>query len=422
MQLFYSERDIFWVYDTFGVERLENDLKKGVFSSAQIVEACESTLGNEEEISLWQALLPYADLSRLPQWVERLNTPKFCELREHVLEHNPQACEFLGGTLKHNQAVWLLASDFSNPSQNLRDLFSSKNPVVDVLSNPEILDQTLKNLDNPKACGVFVWNGVKSLWASPRNLSIALQYAPKEFIEKNIVSLLRAARMANGADHPFGAYTAEEMVDALVPFVSQNTIVQWKTQNTLDTEASQNSDAVTKFGVPVSNGRYYDLIQMIEARTSQPPQVFDSSIAYTGGPAFMGEVYVSHPDSRTFMREQEIDHICSKLKKELFDLSPADVRNKINEYTADEVNAMVYVALQNAHPILAKVALDHIDWNNQFAQESLRLAMGATSTNTKQAMVQQMIVKKEISDLKGRLSESIAPNLDRDNDSPARRM
>ena len=421
--LFYSEDDVFWVYDTFGAERLERDLQQGVFSPEQIIEACAYDGGDKTDLVLLQTLLPYADLQRLPQLVKKLNTPLFAQVREHLLERTPAAAEFVGPPFD-NKAVWLLAADYNNPSSDLQKLFASEDPILEVLTNADLLDQTLKTMNNPKAYGAIVWNAVTSLWARPNTLKIALQYAPDDFIQDNIVDLLRAARMTNGSDNPFGAYTAEDMVDELLAVVSEHTVAQWAQQNLQDEDVSRNSDFVQKWGVPHGKGRYDDVIAMMAARSATPPQMFDNSIRYYFRP--IGEVSYSEAELRHFARESEIETISSTIKDELFALNPSDARLKMDTYSADKASAAVYVALQNAHPILAKVALDYIDWDNQFAKESLRLSLGPSSSNSKQAIVQKMIVKKEALDLKGRLSAEIAHTVDlrvdRDTDTPGRRM
>jgi hypothetical protein len=164
---------------------------------------------------------------------------------------------------------------------------------------------------------------------------------------------------------------------------------------------------------------------MIEARTATPPQAFENNIPHIfDGGGWIGEVNYSFAEMRDMDRAQTLSQICSDIETQLFQLSPSDVRAKIEggTYSSDEINAIVYVALQKSHPILAKTALDYVDWTNQFAKESLRLALGKTSSDSKQAMVQQMIVKREAQDLKGRLSAEIAHTVERDTDAPQRRM
>lgn len=92
------------------------------------------------------------------------------------------------------------------------------------------------------------------------------------------------------------------------------------------------------------------------------------------------------------------------------------------QLSSEQINAGLYHALNVGIPMLANVALKHVDWDNQFAKESLRLALGPTSSNTKQAMVQQMIVKKEAQELNQRLSSQIAHLVDRDTTEHARKM
>lgn len=421
--LFYSETDIYWVYDTFGSERLESDLNNRVFSAEHIAHVCEN--GDPTEQQLFTIVLPYANLHELPQWVERLNTHPYLKLREYLLEINPTLGEILGNPLKANSLVWLLASNFSMEPQAFQAMVSNNDPNLLVLTNPQILDNALKNLNNPKGYGPLVWNAIKGVWASPAHLKIALQYAPKEFIENNIQHLLEAARLSYDTDSPNGAFTAEQMVDELIPFVSEHMIDVWKQQNTVDIQEEQKPTFGQIYEFLAPKGRYHHLIEMIDARTATPQRAFDTDLPYifdaAGG--WVGEVNYSFAEQREFGRRETLAQICCSIG-ELFQLSPSDVRSQVErgEYTPDEVNAIVYMALQKAHPILAKTALDYIDWNNQFAKESLRLALGATSSDSKQAMVQQMIVKKEAHDLKGRLSTEIAHKVDRDTNTPGRRM
>lgn len=420
--LFYSEEDIYWVYDTFGAERLAQDLHNGVFCAEHIANVCQN--GDPEEQNLFAIVLPHADLNTLPKWVERLNTPKYLELREHLLEVAPISKEVLGASLKTNPLAWLLASNFSMKPEEFEAMVNSNDPNLAVLTDPNVLHGALQNLNNPKGYGIIVWNAIKGMWASPAHLKIALQYAPQEFIDNNIQQLLEAARMASSSDAPTGCFTAEQMVDELLPFVSQKMIEEWKQQNTVDTQEKQSPIFGEIYEALVPKGRYHHLIEMIEARTATPQKAFENNLSHIfDGSGWIAEVHYSFAQLRDMERTQTLSQICSDMET-LFELSQSDVRAKIEggEYSSDEINAIVYVALQKSHPILAKTALDYVDWTNQFAKESLRLALGKTSSNSKQAIVQQMIVKREAQDLKGRLSAEIAHTVERDTDAPTRRM
>ena len=421
--LFYSEEDIYWVYDTFGAERLKHDLNNGVFSAQHIAEVCQN--GNPEEQDLFTFVLPHADLNTLPKWVERLNTPKYLKLREHLLEVAPISEEVLGASLKTNPLVWLLASNFSMKPEEFETMVNNNDPNLAALTDPDVLDHPLKTLNNPKGYGIIVWNAITGMWASPAHLKIALKHAPQEFIDHNIQQLLEAARMASSLDAPTGAFTSEQMVDQLLPFVSQKMIEEWKQQNTADIQEGQKPIFGEIYEIVAPKGRYHHLIEMIDARTATPQKEFDTNLTdlfAEGG--WIGEVHYSFAERREMQRAETLSHIHSDIESELFTLSPSDARAKIEggTYTSDHVNAIVYVALTKGHPILAKTALDYVDWNNQFAKESLRLALGKTSSNSKQAMVQQMIVKREAQDLKGRLSAEISHTVERDTNTPTRRI
>lgn len=420
--LFYSEEDIYWVYDTFGAERLKHDLNNGVFSAQHIADVCQN--GNPEEQKLFAIVLPHADLNTLPKWVERLNTPKYLELREHLLEVAPISEEVLGASLKTNPLVWLLASNFSMKPEEFETMVNNNDPNLAVLTDPDVLEQPLKTLNNPKGYGLIVWNAITGMWASPAHLKIALQHAPQEFIDHNIQQLLEAARMASSSDAPTGAFTSEQMVDQLLPFVSQKMIEEWKQQNTADIQEGQKPIFGEIYEIVAPKGRYHHLIEMIDARTATPQKAFDTNLPYLfDGSGWVAEVHYSFAEVRDMERTQTLAQICSNIET-LFELSQSDVRAHIEggTYSSDEINAIVYVALQKSHPILAKTALDYVDWTNQFAKESLRLALGKTSSNSKQAMVQQMIVKREAQDLKGRLSAEISHTVERDTNTPTRRI
>ena len=412
--LFYNDNDIFWVYDTFGADRLTRDLETGVFSAEHIDEVTKNLYGDADP-ELIELVLPYANFSQLPQWVERLNTYEYWRTREMVLEANPAASAVLGPPLAHaSLEAQLLMVDLDNYPEQVQQLLDAQHPALRVLTEPSVLDNTLRQLNNPPALKVILERSITSKWSHPEMLAVVLQYVPKNLVEEKLVEMLRAARRSNGQDHPTKTYTPENMFDLLLPYVSDEVMEQWATANAQEREKNERNVLLQHFEIPLSEGPFADVVNMVKARRADNPKPLNSVAVFPSlwASGFSGRRITdgfSPQENRALSRQEQIRSIVDPIRRDYSLEGVSGVRNNIVKkvYTTDQINAVVYLGLTECLPLLVKTGLEFVDWSNQFARESLRVALTMPSGDNKHQMCQNMIIAKEAEDLKGRLSAQI---------------
>lgn len=412
--LFYDNNDIFWVYDTCGADRLARDLEAGVFSADHVDEVAKN-LYTEADPELAELVLPYANFSQLPQWVERLNTYEYWRTREMVLEVNPAASAVLGPPLAHaSLEAQLLMVDLDNYPEQVQQLLDAQDPALRVLTEPSVLDNTLRQLNNPPALNVILERSITSKWSHPEMLAVVLQYAPKNLVETKLVEMLRAAQRSNGQDHPTKSYTPEDMFDLLLPYVSNEVMEQWANANAQEREKNERNVLLKHFEVPLSDGPFADVVKMVEARRADNPMPLNSVAVFPSlwASGFSGQRITdgfSPQQNRALSRQEQIRSIVNPIRRDYSLEGVSGVRNNIVKkvYTTDQINAVVYLGLTECLPLLVKTGLEFVDWSNQFARESLRVALTMPSDDNKHQMCQNMIIAKEAEDLKGRLSAQI---------------
>lgn len=410
--LFYDDRNIYWVFDTFGKERVEEYLHGGKFDEKHIndvMEVSSNRLWPTYDRVLTQLILPHIDLSKHPKILQDFLYPSGVGVREYVLEHAPHQSSVIGASFKNLDArTLMLMWDLNNISQHTAKGFDAAG-AIDVLTDDEVFEQTLQNVDNPEIFTPILFNAVHSPWSTLDNLATVLKYAPKEIVTERLADLICDAAVKTPSNWPNAQHRrAENMIGVLLPYVTETVLEEWIANDHMAAKIVKDHQDPNK----TFKALYFD---------EKPRRSFDGfdqayydSRVSTGGhyPCTYGNGdFDKNPIAdRKEVRDGLIEDIVSVIVKIYEDTGIAGVQDAINsqQLTSEQINAGLYHALNKGIPMLANIALKHIDWDNQFAKESLRLALGPTSSNSKQAMVQQMIVKKEAKEQNGRLSAEIA--------------
>lgn len=422
--LFYDDRNIYWVFDTFGKERVEEYLHSGKFDTNHIndvMEVSSNPYWPTYDRVLTQLVLPHVDLSKNPKILQDFLYPSGIGVREYVLEHAPHQSSVIGPSFNTvDPRILMLMWDLDNISQYTAKGFDAAG-AIDVLTDDDVFERTLQNVPRPEMFTPILFNAVYSPWSTPENLATVLKYAPEDIIQERLAELIcNAARKTDLLWPNAQQRSPEHMVAALLPYVQPSALEEW-TQN--DHIASE---VIQRYQTPDAPFTALD-------SDVKPHQTFDGfDEAYNDSRVRTSVFYPCisewQPDNpiadRKEMREGLIEDIVSVVAEIYEHKGIAGVQDAITsgQLTSEQINAGLYHALNVGIPMLANVALKHVDWDNQFAKESLRLALGATSSNTKQAMVQQMIVKKEAKELNGRLSAEISHIVERNTTENARKM
>lgn len=422
--LFYDDRNIYWVFDTFGKERVEEYLHSGKFDTNHIndvMEVSSNPYWPTYDRVLTQLVLPHVDLSKNPKIVQDFLYPSGIGVREYVLEHAPHQSSVIGPSFNTvDPRILMLMWDLDNISQYTAKGFDAAG-AIDVLTDDDVFERTLQNVPRPEMFTPILFNAVYSPWSTLEHLATVLKYAPEDIIQERLAELIcNAARKTDLLWPNAQQRSPEHMVAALLPYVQPSALEEW-TQN--DHIASE---VIQRYQTPDAPFTALD-------SDVKPHQTFDGfDEAYNDSRVRTSVFYPCisewQPDNpiadRKEMREGLIEDIVSVVAEIYEHKGIAGVQDAITsgQLTSEQINAGLYHALNVGIPMLANVALKHVDWDNQFAKESLRLALGATSSNTKQAMVQQMIVKKEAKELNGRLSAEISHIVERNTTENARKM
>lgn len=424
--LFYDDRNIYWVFDTFGKERVEEYLHSGKFDDKHIndvMEVSSNPFWPTYDRVLTQLVLPYIDLSKHPKIVQDFLYPSGIGVREYVLEHAPHQSSVIGPSFKNLDArTLMLMWDLNNISQHTAKGFDAAG-AIDVLTDDEVFERTLQNVDNPEIFIPILFNAAHSPWSNLDNLVTVLKYAPENIIQERLAELICDAARKTSPNWPnIRQRSPEHLVGALLPYVTETVLQEW-TQN--DHMAAEIVKLYQDPNKPFE-ALYFD--EKLRHSFDGFDQAYNDSRVSTGGhyPCTYGNGdFDKNPIAdRKEVREGLIEDIVSVIAEIYENKGIAGVQDAINaqQLSGEQINAGLYHALNKGIPMLANVALKHIDWNNQFAKESLRLALGPTSSNSKQAMVQQMIVKKEAKEQNGRLSAEIAYIVEHNTTAHTRKM
>lgn len=403
--LFYDDQNIFWVFKRWGAEKVADDLQQGIFDAAHIeeaIETCGSRFGPSYDPILRKTLLPYVQLANHPDIIQGLQHPTGWDMREYILEKSPHLSSVLGPSFQALDLRTLtLMWDLPSLSAERRQMIEHAE-ALDVIMDDTVFERVIQNIVSPEAFIPILFNAVYSPWSNPDTLSVLLKHIPPHIVEDNLERLLPFAAQSPKKEWPNAQHrTAEHMIDLLLPYASEDTIQNWIQG---EYEAGRVIQLRRTPGY-VFDG-YSSIIQMFEKEYMCLPPM--SEICY----------------SPTQEREDAIAERTAVVSGVYESKGIVGVHEglKNNQFSSEEINAALYHALVKGIPTLAKVVIGHTDWNDQFTKESLRLSLGPTFSNSKQAMVQQMILKKEASELNGRLSAEIAPFRERDTDGPSRKI
>lgn len=423
--LFYDDRNIYWVFDTFGKERVEEYLHSGKFDTNHINEVMEVSSNPywpTYDRVLTQLVLPHVDLNKNPKIVQDFLYPSGVGVREYVLEHAPHQSSVIGPSFNTvDPRIWMLMWDLDNISQYTAKGFDAAG-AIDVLADDDVFERTLQNVSRPEMFTPILFNAVYSPWSTLEHLATVLKYAPEDILQERLAELIcDAARKTDLLWPNAQQRCAEHMVGALLPYVKDSVLDEWVKNDHMAAEI------IKLYQDPDRPFKAHDPDVKLRHSFDGFDQAYNDSRVRTGGhyPCSPGEYAKTDPIAdRKELRQERIDEIVSVIAEIYEHKGIAGVQDAINsqQLTSEHINAGLYHALNNGIPMLANIALKHIDWDNQFAKESLRLALGATSSNSKQAMVQQMIVKKEAQELNGRLSATIAHIVEQNTTAHTRKM
>lgn len=403
--LFYDDQNIFWVFKRWGAEKVVEDLEKGVFDAAQIEEAiqkCSSRFDPSYDPVLRKTLLPYVQLANHPDIVQGLQHPSGWDMREYILEKSPHLSSVLGPSFQTlDLRTLILMWDLPTLSPERRQMIEQAE-ALDVIMDDAVFERVVQNITAPQAFIPILFNAVYSPWSNPDTLSVLLKHIPSHIVEQNLERLLMFAAQNPKKEWPNAQQrSAEQMIDLLLPYASEETIQNW------------------------IKGEY-EAGRVIQLRRT-PGYVFDgySVLMQMFEKEHMYLAPISEIECHPIQEHEEAIAERTEVVSGVYEskgIVGVHEGLKNNQFSSEEINAALYHALVKGIPTLAKVVIGHIDWNDQFAKESLRLSLGPTFSNSKQAMVQQMILKKEASELNGRLSAEIAPFIERDTDAPSRKI
>ena len=423
--LFYDDRNIYWVFDTFGKERVEEYLHNGKFDAKHIndvMEASSNRFWPTYDRVLTQLVLPYVDLQQNPNILPDFLHPSGIGVREYVLEHAPHQSSVIGPSFKNLDArVLFLMWDLENISQHTANGFDAEG-AIDVLTDDKVFEQTLQNVPSPEMFVPILFNAVYSPWSTPENLATVLKYAPKDIFQEHLAELICDAARKTEPYWPNAQHrSAEQMVGALLPYVQDSVLAEWIKNDHIAAQMiqlHQHPEYPFEALRPGEHLRHtFDgFDQAYNDYCGNTVRHYPCTIGWDDG---------KHPIvDRKEIREGLIEDIVSVVSEIYEQKGISGVQDAITsgQLNSEQINAGLYHALNQGIPMLANVALKHVNWDNQFAKESLRLALGATSSNTKQAMVQQMIVKKEAKELNGRLSATIAHIVEHNTTAHTRKM
>lgn len=229
--LFYDDRNIYWVFDTFGAAGVDKYLQQQIFDPQHINEVFDlSSLPNHpaRNSALTKLLAPYIDLDSKPEVVRALQQPQGLGVREYILEKSPHLTSILGPSYQNLDARELtLMWDLANVSSKHKDIIDAAGSL-DVIMDDDLFDKTVHSISNPEIFSSLLCNAVFSPWSNLDNLTTVLKCAPQHIVNNHLTHLMCLAGQKTPSNWPNAkARSAEQIVDALLPYVEPQQLQQW---------------------------------------------------------------------------------------------------------------------------------------------------------------------------------------------------
>ena len=416
--LFYDERNIYWVLDTLRGQGVEQYLQEQKFDAQhinEVFEICSRPYHPAWNTILTTLLAPYVDLSKHHDLLRELQKPQGLDVREYILEKSPHMASLIGPSFQNVDVQFLtLMWDLSGLSPEQKHQIDTAGSL-NVLYDDALFENTIKSVPTSELFVPILYNAVHSPWSTLENLAIVLQYAPKDLVQEHLRDLIRVAGQKTRAHWPNAdVRSAEYTVDALLPYVDAHTLQEWIANDDIAAEIVQSRQ---------TPNQAFEHTRVIHMFREFAQQLTTGSINNCFDHSHLDNNKDPIRD-RKAIRDKTIEELIQPIAHLYENQGIAGVQDSINsqQLTSEHINAGLYHALNKGIPMLANIVLKHIDWDNQFTKESLRLAAGKTSSDSKQAMVQQMIVKKEAQELNGRLSAEISHIVERNTTEHTRKM